>query len=108
MLFRSEAVAAEKAGDAVRARALIEAPVVVAPVTPRPVFVAAPPAQAPKVEGVSFRDDWDFVITNAALIPREYLIPDEKKIRAVVKAMKEHTNIPGIRAERGRTAAVRA
>jgi len=54
--------------------------------------------EAPKSEGLSMRDCWDFEITDEALIPREYLVPDESKLRRVVKAMKDKTNIPGIRA----------
>ena len=59
----------------------------------------APTASAPqKVAGLSARENWDFEIVDANLIPREYLMPDEKKIRQIVKAMKSQTNIPGIRA----------
>lgn len=46
---------------------------------------AAPP---PKLAGVSTRENWDFEILDASLLPRAFLIPDEKKIRATVKAMK--------------------
>lgn len=103
----AEAVAAEQAGDRVRAQALIEAPVVVAPVAPRPVFVAPPPVARPAVEGVSFRDDWDFEVQDAARIPREYLMVNEVQIRKVVKAMKGQTAIPGIRAFARRVTAAR-
>jgi hypothetical protein len=51
----------------------------------------------PKVEGMSFRDSWDFEIVDSGLIPRCYLVPDEKSIRAVVQALKEKTDIPGIK-----------
>ena len=104
----AEAVVAEQAGDTVRVQALVEAPIVVAPVLPRAIFVAPPPVAQPKVEGVSFRDDFDFEITDAALIPREYLMPDLVRIRGVVKAMKMATNIPGIKVIPKRIAAVRA
>ena len=53
---------------------------------------------ASKAQGVSLRDNWTFEIIDESLIPREYLIPDEVKIRKVVVAMKDKTNIPGIRA----------
>lgn len=104
----AEAVAAEQAGDAVRARALVEEPIVVAPVAPRPVFVPPTPMARPKVEGVSFRDVWDFEIDNAALIPQEYLTPDLVRIRGVVQAMKSAANIPGVKVIPKRIAAVRA
>ena len=53
--------------------------------------------------GLTVREDWKFSIVDAALIPREYLIPDEKKIGRIVRAMKDATNIPGVRvyAEKG-------
>jgi len=53
---------------------------------------------AAKADGVSLRDNWTFEIIDESLIPREYLIPDEVKIRKVVVALKDKTNIPGIKA----------
>lgn len=47
--------------------------------------------------GLSIREDWKFSIVDASLIPREWLIPDEKKIGRIVRACKEQTDIPGIR-----------
>ena len=55
------------------------------------------PAPA-KAEGVSLRENWTFEIVDESLIPREYLIPDEVKIRKVVVALKDKTNIPGVKA----------
>lgn len=49
-----------------------------------------------KVEGLSFKTNWKFRITNANLIPREYMIPDEVKIGKVVRALKADTCIPGV------------
>lgn len=51
----------------------------------------------PKAKGTAARKTYSFVIENAALLPREYMIPDEKKIGVVVRAMKDTTNIPGVR-----------
>jgi len=66
---------------------------------PAPEPVVAPPSSEPeKTEGVSFIENWTFEIEDKAKIPLEYMIPDEKKIRGVVKAMKGDTNIPGVRA----------
>lgn len=61
--------------------------------------VVAPVAQqaAPKVGGISVPKVWIFEITDAALVPREYLVVDEKKIRGVVQALKGATSIPGVR-----------
>lgn len=50
-----------------------------------------------KVSGMKTVDYWKFEIVNPAEIPREYLIPDEKKIGQVVRAMKDKTKIPGVR-----------
>jgi len=51
----------------------------------------------PEVEGIYHVELWDFEIVNKDKVPDEYKVIDEKKIRAVVRAMKENTNIPGIR-----------
>jgi len=53
---------------------------------------------AAKADGVNLRDNWTFEIVDESLIPREFLKPDEVKIRSVVIAQKDKTNIPGIRA----------
>jgi hypothetical protein len=105
----AEAAQLEQRGDAVGASKLLEAPVPVPVVTPAPVFAPAPPVPvAPKVEGVSYRDDYDFEIFDPGQIPREYLVPDEKKIRAVVKAMRASALIPGVRVFVRRVPSVRA
>jgi hypothetical protein len=59
--------------------------------------VAPVVAAAPKVTGMMFRDDWDFEIVNSAIIPRQFMIPDEKAIRAYVKATKGKSPIEGVR-----------
>ena len=104
-----EAAALEAAGDREAADHLIEEPVEVPVVVAMPVF-APPPAVAPppRVSGLSFRDDWDFEVTDAAVIPREYLVPDEVKIRRVVKAMRGAIQIPGIKVVPKRVTAGRA
>ena len=45
----------------------------------------------------SFTEKWNFQITDESLLPREYLMANEVKIRAVVKALKADTKIPGVR-----------
>ena len=52
---------------------------------------------APRVGGISIPKVWTFEITDEALIPREYLLIDESRIRRVVTALKKDTNIPGVR-----------
>lgn len=65
----------------------------------RAAAVVAPVAQqaAPKISGVNIPKVWTFEIENEKLIPREYLLVDETKIRKVVQALKGSTNIPGVR-----------
>lgn len=90
---RQEANASELERVAARAEVRAEkyedkAAAVVAPVVP---------VDLPKVAGIGTREQWKFEITDAALIPREYLIPDEKAIRQVVNALKERAAIAGVR-----------
>jgi hypothetical protein len=47
--------------------------------------------------GLAIQENWKFSIVDEALIPREWLVPDEKKIGRIVRACKEQTDIPGIR-----------
>ena len=65
----------------------------------RAAAVVAPIAQqaAPKVAAVNLQTVWNWEITDTALIPREYLLPDLVKIRKVVNALKGDTAIAGIR-----------
>jgi len=51
----------------------------------------------PAPEGLSYRENWEFQITDATLLPAKYLSPDQKKIGAVVRAFKAQTEIPGVR-----------
>lgn len=103
-----EAAALEARGDQEGATRLIEQPVAAPVVLPAPVFQARPPAPPPpKVSGVSFRDEWDFEVIAPFSVPREYLQVDEKAIRAVVKALRGQTQIPGVRVFSRRVSAVR-
>ena len=65
---------------------------------------------APKLAGSSERTYWKFQITDEAALPREYLMPDEKKIGQVVRAMKEKAvgHIPGVYAYPDQSEAVGA
>lgn len=53
--------------------------------------------QPTKLAGIATRQDWYFEIVDEAAIPREFLVVDEKKVRAYVKAMKSDAKIPGVR-----------
>lgn len=63
------------------------------------IHEAAPVADAPKVkiEGVKYREEWKFEYLDKLLIPRPFLIEDEKTIRAYVSAKKGDAKIEGIR-----------
>lgn len=78
----------EKAGLKQEAEEVISEPVQAAPVVA--------PKTTPKIEGFSYRSNWKWRVTNAALIPREYLTTDDVKISGIVRAAKKLTNIPGI------------
>jgi len=54
-------------------------------------------SETPKVAGVSLREHWLFEVTDAALVPREYLIVDERLVRADVTGSKGTKEIPGVR-----------
>jgi hypothetical protein len=88
----AEALAAQ--GRDVEAVELLDAPL---PVNSVPAVAPVIPSTVPKSKTI-IPQNWDFEITNEALIPREFMIPDDKSIRALVKAQKSKTRIPGIRA----------
>jgi len=61
-----------------------------------PVAVVAPSAP-PKTSGQSFKTVWKWVVTDAALIPRSYMVLDEKQLNAIAKAgIKGAMAIPGV------------
>lgn len=83
------AIEAEQHGEKEEAEAIInEKPAYVPPVVL--------PKATPKVQGISYRDNWTFRITDPNKIPREYMVPNETAIRKVVSALKDKANIPGI------------
>lgn len=84
----AQAVELEQQGEAEAASELIEATIE----TP-PVVVAA---AVPKVAGISTRKNYKFRIVDARKIPFEYMMPDEKKIGAHARSMREQARIPGV------------
>ena len=81
----AQAAAAKLAADqAIRAGTLAK----------QTVVVDAPPKVT--AAGTSFRKVWKFRIVNAALIPREYLIPDEKRLGLIARTDKEGASVPGV------------
>lgn len=83
-----EAEALEAEGLKEEAEALLEEDIPAPPVISQPA--------TPKIPGLALREEWKFKIVDEKKIPREYLKPDEVKIRKVVKALKGETRIPGI------------
>lgn len=63
----------------------------------RPIITPVIKEEAPKINGVKIRDNWKFKIIDVNLIPKEYLIPDEKLIGQIVRRDKDKTNIQGIK-----------
>lgn len=53
--------------------------------------------EVPKIPGVSLRESWTGRVINASILPRRYLVADLKALKAVTKALKSETNIPGWR-----------
>ena len=58
---------------------------------------AAERAVVPAVEGVGLRKTWTYEIEDEAAIPREFLMVDEKKLRAYAVAMKDSAKVAGVR-----------
>jgi hypothetical protein len=91
--------AAVTQGDVAKAARILDhasLPPDLQPLAPSPV-APPPPPPVPKVAGASVTVPYTFDIINEQQIPDEYKMVDRKKIAAVVKAMKDKTNIPGIR-----------
>jgi len=91
----------EKNGMQEQAEEVLAAPVVVE------VAEVAAPAPRVKVQGTSTRENWQFEVENASLVPREFLMPDEVKIGRMVKMFKGETRIAGVRAYDSGTVAFR-
>lgn len=51
---------------------------------------------APQKLMTTVYEDWSFVIDCADLVPREFCIPDERKIREYIRANKEMAKIAGV------------
>lgn len=84
----AEAERAEKEGRHDDAEIILETPQYTPPVILEP--------EIPKVKGISYVTRWRYRISNKALIPKEYLVVDEKAIQKVVDALKDKCNIPGV------------
>lgn len=78
----------EQNGHAAEARQVARQPLIVPPV------VAS--VERPKLAYIALTERWKFHILDPALLPREYLMPDEVKIGRVVRALRAETRIPGV------------
>lgn len=52
--------------------------------------------EAPAVSGISTVKRWTFRVTDAASVPREFLVVDEKKLGAYARAMREGATCAGV------------
>jgi hypothetical protein len=71
---------------------------------PEPVAVAQPMAN---LQGVGYRRVWKFRIVDTARIQREYLQPNEQKIRKIVEAMGRDAPVKGIEVYEDQVASVK-
>lgn len=104
-LAESDARILEARGEPEMAAQVRSAPLPLEPARVEPVILQR---QVPKVQGIVEKVNWTFRITDPDLVPREYMSIDESKIRAVVKALKQQTRIPGIEVFAEATTQVRA
>jgi hypothetical protein len=102
-----ERIAAEAAMLEVQGQPELAAAVLEQAIT-APAPIVSLPSTVPKVAGVSTVEAYDFEVINEGLLPREYLTPDLKKIRARVNDLKSMTKIPGVRVFRDDQVRVRA
>lgn len=93
-----KAAAAAAAADARAAATEAKAASKVEAIETRAAAVVAPVVvrEPPKVAGVATREVWKFRVVNPALVPDQYKVIDEARIRKVVQALKTDANIPGV------------
>ena len=90
----AESAKALESGQAAEAQRLAQrvGETVAAPVAP----VYAPPIAPPKVSGMALRKLWRHRVVDAALLPREYMIPNDTMLAALAVSMKEKASVPGV------------
>jgi hypothetical protein len=73
-----------------KARALFGSSVIVAPQVqpPAPAQPVQPMAQAPRTSSNSFVETWKFEVMDVRVIPREFMSPDDAKIRSWLNSQK--------------------
>ena len=85
------ALAAIKAGNDGLAERIVATIAVINPVE---MVLEAPKPQA---QGVHYRELWSCEIVDPALVPNEFKIVDESKLKRYAVAMKEQAAVPGVR-----------
>jgi len=73
-----------------------------------PAPAPPPPPKPVTAPGISSREVWLFQVVDPDLVPREFMVVDESKIRRVVQAMKSGSKIPGVRVWSEKQIAARA
>ena len=73
-------------------KALAEAEVTTTSITP--------PEPRPKLKHTTFVEKWKYKIVDLKKLPKDYMMPDEKKIATTVRSMGELTKIAGIQVYR--------
>lgn len=58
--------------------------------------VVAVPAEVPKMAGVSIRKVWRAKVIDETIVPREFLMVNEKQLAQYATAMKEKATVPGV------------
>ncbi len=82
---------AEASGKIEKVEELIEKKENVAPII---VPIIAPQINTPS--GISYKDNWKAIVTDANLVPREWCVPDEKALNAFAKSTKGSKQVPGV------------
>lgn len=91
------AMLAEKAreeGDEEKANRIESTPVV--PVVPEVVVATTGPAATAGASRTKFKDKYVAKVVDADRVPREWCIPDEKRIQAEAESVGTDLNIPGV------------
>ena len=53
-------------------------------------------SEAPKLSGISTRKTWKARVVHPAIVPRDFLMVDEKKLDAYARAMKDGARVEGV------------
>jgi hypothetical protein len=83
-----QAIAAEERGDNRTAEFLMKVPVI-----PEAIEMPAGPQ---RLSGVTYVEKWTYEVKDESLIPREFLMVNESKLRKHVELMRESANVPGV------------